>query len=72
MNELAKAIIPVVLTGLGVMVWDLFYRVGEVEYDRAEGKKYIIVIQHIESIQKDQEQRLRVLEHKCIPSQRTQ
>jgi len=48
MNEWAKVIIPVVLTGLGAVVWALIVRVDKIQETQVASKEYIYRIKQNE------------------------
>jgi len=48
MNEALKLIIPVLLTGLGVVVFSLYSDVGEIEKKQASGEEYVYRIEQLE------------------------
>jgi len=65
LNDLFKILLPIIITGIGILVWDIFHRIDSIELDRSESKKYIIVLQQSIKIQDDQEKRIRFLEKNC-------
>lgn len=62
MNEWLKIILPVLLTGLGVLVWDISGKVANIEKDMAERMKYLVVFEHLRKDVDDHEERIRLSE----------
>ena len=64
MNDYIKIILPVVLTGMGALGWDMNHRISTLESSSTEGRGYIKVIERLQASDKDFKNRIRIVEDK--------
>jgi len=64
MNDYIKIILPVLLTGMGILGWDMNHRINVLESSRIEGRGYIDVIKKMQVLDGDLSKRVRVVEDK--------
>jgi len=69
MNDFIKLIVPVLLTGMGVLTVDLFTKVSDLQLKFSAQTKYVVILQNLGKQAADHEVRLRGLESACVSKQ---
>jgi len=64
-NKIAELVIPVLLSGLGVLVGSLYGDVASIKHRQADAIRYVVRIKHLEIQIADIEDRLRIVEKVC-------
>jgi len=64
-NDFLKLIVPVLMTGLGVLTIDLFTKVNDLQLKFSANARYLVMLQNLDKQATDHEVRLRSIESVC-------